>query len=110
MLAIIGLRKAQTLSRNEIFAKDAAWCFRATPLKNQCKCGLEDEGGGRGKSRKQGRGGIEDRPSAHVPGNASVEDCLPRGGADLHGHEPAALLELTGEPIRHDLGCPIDED
>src|SRR6266516_6246428 len=79
-------------------------------VENPRKRRLEDEGGGRRKPWKQGRGGIEDRPSADIAAQAAVDHGLGGRGAAEHRHEPLALLELAGERMRYDLACSIDED
>src|SRR6266480_7537055 len=78
--------------------------------KNPHKRCLEDKGRGRGKSREHGRGGVKNRPAAEVAGNATIARRLAGRRAAEHGNESAALLELAGEPLRHDLGCPIEQD
>src|SRR5262245_11220049 len=93
-----------------VLRKDGAWGLRAKPRGKLAYKPQENEGGGRGKSRQQGRGRIEDRPSADVAANRTVEHRLARGGAGQDGGESAAGLELAGEPIRRDLGRPVEED
>src|SRR5947208_1898078 len=79
-------------------------------MENPRKYRLEDERGGCRKPRKQGRGGIENRPSTDVAADAAVDHGLAGRGAAEHRHEPPALLELAGERMRYDLACSVDED
>src|SRR5262245_53957257 len=97
MLAIMGLGNRCAPSENDRFEiKTALGAFAPHLVVEKLrKKRLKHEGGGRGKSRQQGRGGIEDRPSADVAAHRTVEDRLARGGAGQDGDEPAAGLELV---------------
>src|SRR6516165_3365000 len=112
MLAIIGLGTRCAPSENDSFEiKTALGAFAPHLVVEKLrKKRLEHEGGRRGKSRQQGRGGIEDRPSADVVANRAVEYCLARGRAAQDGDEPAAGLELAAGRNRRDLGRPVEED
>src|SRR5262245_59851477 len=96
MLAIIGLGTRCAPSENDSFEiKTAPGAFAPHLVVEKLrKKRLKHEGGGRGKSRQQGRGGIENRPSADVAAHRTVEHRLGRGRAGQDGDEPAAGLEL----------------
>src|SRR6516165_3057107 len=83
---------------------------RHTLWKSLKKSRLEHELGGRGKSRQHGRGGIENRPSADVAANRTVDHGLPRGPAPQDPDEPPAVLELAGERLRRDPGRALEKD
>src|SRR6476619_4483433 len=83
---------------------------RHTLWKIVVNTGLEHEGRRRCKSGQYRGDGIEDRPSADIPADAAVDHRLPRGRAAQHGNQPAARLKLTGERVRRDFGCPVDEN
>src|SRR6266480_5922422 len=111
MLAIIGLGTRFHPNENATLAKRTPFAAFAPHLvENPRKRGLEDERWGRRKPRKQGRGSIEDRPSADIAAHAAVDHGLAGRGAAEHRHEPPALLELAGERMRYDLARSIDED
>src|SRR5262249_21432040 len=83
---------------------------RHTLWKSLKKSRLEHELAARGESRQHGRGGIENRPSADVAANRTVDHGLPRGPAPQDSDEPPAVLELAGERLRGDLGRAVEED
>src|SRR5215468_2092471 len=83
---------------------------RHTLWKGGVKTDLKHESGGRGKSRQHGRGGVEDRPAADIPADAAVEHRLAGGCSAHHSNEPTPRLEPTGERVRRDLRCPVDQD
>src|SRR5262245_22986464 len=97
MLAIIGLGTPCAPSENDSFEIKTALGVFAPHLvvEKLRKKRLKHEGGGRGKPRQQGRGGIENRPSADVAAHRTVENRLARGRAGQDGNEPAAGPELA---------------